>query len=132
MAVRNGPLAAAGSNDGYVRGFGQLDEGLLRIGARHPASGVYQGYARPGNDLGGFPEVYGAGHNPGDAGGFPQRDLLTLHPGLGRHLYQNGTGAAGAQLSERLEHGVRHFPGPRGLPLPLGHGAHRARLVGDS
>ena len=38
---------------------------------------------------------------------------------------------AGAHLSRRLTHGVRDFPGPERLPLPLGHGAHHGGLVRD-
>ena len=131
MAVRNGPLATAGRNHWYACRLGQLDEGLFRIGARDSAAGVYQGRTRSGDDLGSLPKVFRAGHDSGDTGGIPQRNLLSLHPGLGRHLYQNGTWTACTHLSERFEHGIRYFPGSERLPLPLGHGAHRARLIRD-
>ena len=131
MAVRNGPLATAGRNHWYACRLGQLDEGLFRIGARDSAAGVYQGRTRSGDDLSGLPKVFRAGHNSGDTGGTPQRDLLPLHSGLGRHLDQNGTGTACTHLPERLEHGIWYFPRSECLPLPLGHGAHRARLVRD-
>ena len=72
-----------------------------------------------------------AGHNPRDTGRVPRRDLLPLHPGLGRNLNQDRTGTAGTHLSERLEHGARYFPGPDRHPPPLGHGAHHVRLVHD-
>ena len=131
MAVRNGPLAAAGGDDGDVCRFGQLHEGLFRVRPRYPAAGVYEGQAGLGDDTGGFPEILTTGHNPRDAGGIPQLDFLSLHPCLRRHLNQNRAGTAGAHLPERLEHGIRHFPGPQGLSLPFGHGADRARLVLD-
>ena len=61
MAVRYGSLASAGRNDGYVRRLRQLDEGLLRVGPRDSAAREYQRRVRPGDNVGGFPQVFLAG-----------------------------------------------------------------------
>ena len=131
MAVRDGALAPAGRNHGYVRRLGQLDEGFLCVGPRHSAAGVYQGQPGLGDDTGGLPEVFPAWHDSRDAGRVAQRDFLLLHTGIGGNLDQNGAGPAGPHLPERFEHGIRDLPGPERHPLPLGHRPHRARLVRD-
>ena len=41
------------------------------------------------------------------------------------------TRAAGSHLPERLKHGIRDLSRSRRLPMPLGHGTHRAWLVCD-
>ncbi len=128
MIVRNGPLAAAGGNDGYVCRLRQLDEGAFRVRARHAATGEYERHARPGDDVGDFLEIVPARHNPRDTRGVPQFDFLALHPDLGRNLDQNGTRTARSHLPERFEHGIRHVAGPVRLALPLGHRTYRALL----
>ena len=131
MSIGDDPLAAAGRDDGYVRRLGQLDQRLFRIGPRHAAPRVYEGQRGPGDDPRGLPKVFRAGHDARDRGGTPQPHLFPLHPGFWGHLYQDGTGTAGAHLPERFEHGVGNLARPGCLSLPLGHGAHGAALVRD-
>ena len=124
--VRDAPFTSAGSHDRYVGCFRELDKGLLRIGARYTASPrMYKGridelcynLPRPPEGLPGSAQ-YGE-----IRAGF--RVALTSSrstPRLGRHLNENWVGGGPVRiLPERLEHGIRHFPGPARLPMPLGH-----------
>ena len=131
MRVRDDSLATAGSDHRYVRRLSQSDESLFPVGPRHPASRVYQGHTRTGDNLRCFPQVFWTGHDSRNTSRTSQLDLLLFHSGLRGHFQQNGTGTAGAHLPERFEHGIRHLTGPGRLSPPLGHRANNVRLVGD-
>ena len=131
MVVRDGPLAAAGRDDGNVRRFGQFDEGLFRVGPRHPAAGVYQGHVGLGDETGNFPKLFGAGHDARDRRRVPQFDFLPLHPGVGRDLEEYGTRTAGAHLSEHFGHRVGDIARSEHQSALLGHRTHHIRLVQD-
>ena len=122
MAVRDGSLASAGRNHRYVCRLRQLDQGFLGVGSSHSAAREYERRVRLGDDVGGFPQVFVAGHDSRDAGGIPQLDLFSLHTGVGRNLKQNGTRTTRAHLPERFEYTVRDIPGTERESLPLGHG----------
>ena len=129
MIVGYRPLPAAGGDHGYVRRFGQFDEGVFRIGARHAAACVYQRKVRFDDEARGLAKLFGAGHDSRDGGRVAQFDFLALHPGISGNLEEDGAGTAGAHLPERLSYGVGNIAGPEHLPPPLGDGAHHVGLI---
>ena len=111
MIVGYRPLPAAGGDHGYVRRFGQFDEGVFRIGARHAAACVYQRKAGFDDEARGLAKLFGAGHDSRDGGRVAQFDFLALHPGIRGNLEEDGAATAGAHLPERLSYGVGNIAG---------------------